>query len=105
MPPPPPPPPPAAPPAPPPGNFAPPPKTKDRAALLNSIHKGAKLKHAMTNDRSGPNLTVEKGSTPGGGGGGGRGPPMGMPMGMPPPKSSPGLPFLSEYGSNEIQQK
>lgn len=31
-----------------------PPAAADRSALLNQIHKGAKLKKAVTNDRSAP---------------------------------------------------
>ena len=53
------PPPPPPPPGPPPPSVAasgPPPKTKSRGALLSDIHKGAKLKKTVTNDRSGPAL-------------------------------------------------
>jgi hypothetical protein len=61
------------------------PKTdKSRGKLLDSIHKGTKLKKTVTNDRSGPDLSVAKKGPSGGGG-----PPMGgMPMGMGMP--SPG---------------
>lgn len=57
--PPPPPPPPGAPP--PPKAPAPPPASKggkptDRGALLGQIHKGAKLKKTVTNDRSAPSV-------------------------------------------------
>ena len=55
---------PGPPPPPPPGMMPPPPpapmslpkagKSDDRAALLKSIQKGAKLKKAVTNDRSAP---------------------------------------------------
>lgn len=58
MPPPPPPPPPAAPAPPPPapafGGGGKGGKAPSRGALLDSIHKGAKLKKAVTNDRSAP---------------------------------------------------
>ena len=65
LPPPPPPPPPLPPPLPPPRppppasapvSTHPPPKTKSRGALLSEIHKGAKLKKTVTNDRSAPYL-------------------------------------------------
>ena len=63
MPPPPPPPPGPPPPGPPPppsggaAKFKPPPaKGGGRGALLDSIHKGAKLKKAVTNDRSAPSV-------------------------------------------------
>ena len=55
-----PPPPPPGPP-PPPAVAPPPPKTdKSRGKLLDSIHKGSKLKKTVTNDRSGPDLTRTK---------------------------------------------
>lgn len=44
-------------PPPPPKVSAPPPVTKDRKKLLGDIHKGKRLKHTETNDRSGPDLT------------------------------------------------
>ena len=43
-------------PPPPPAFTAPPPATKDRKALLGDIHKGKKLKKAVTVDKSGPKL-------------------------------------------------
>lgn len=52
--PPPPPPPPGPPPPPAPSAAVKPPSSKDRGALLSQIHKGAKLKKAVTNDRSAP---------------------------------------------------
>ena len=64
-----PPPPPPAPPPPPPPTFSEAniekPKLskkqeKDRGALLTDIHKGRKLKKAVTNDRSGPVLDQRK---------------------------------------------
>ena len=59
---PPPPPPPPGPPPPPsaPVSTGPPPKTKNRGALLSQIHKGAKLKKTVTNDRSGPTLDSKR---------------------------------------------
>ena len=55
--PPPPPPPPGPPPPPSAAASRPPPKnTKSRGALLSDIHKGARLKKVVTNDRSGPVL-------------------------------------------------
>ncbi len=56
----PPPPPPGGPPPPPANDFKPPPKTAARGALLSDISKGAKLKKAVTNDRSGPDLAATK---------------------------------------------
>ena len=38
---------------------------KDRGALLGDIHKGMKLKKAVTNDRSGPCLDSECGGREG----------------------------------------
>ena len=52
----PPPPPSGGPPPPPANNFKAPPKTKGRAQLLGDIHKGAKLKKAVTVDKSAPVL-------------------------------------------------
>lgn len=57
------PPPPPPPPGPPPPSTAvssrPPPKTKSRGALLSEIHKGAKLKKTVTNDRSAPSFDAK----------------------------------------------
>lgn len=71
------PPPPPPPGPPPPAAPAPPPvgkggKASDRGALLCQIHKGTKLKKAVTNDKSAPVLAPQK-STPAMGGGGGAG--------------------------------
>jgi WAS/WASL-interacting protein len=49
--------PPPPPPPPPPPVSSPPPVTKDRKKLMGDIHKGAKLKKTVTNDRSGPDLS------------------------------------------------
>ena len=64
-PPPPPPPPPLPPPRPPPPSGAPvstgsPPKRKRKGSLLSEIHKGAKLKKTVTNDRSAPYLDSKR---------------------------------------------
>ena len=49
-----PPPPPPPPPPPTSSTNAAPPKSNNRAMLLNEIHKGTRLKKAVTNDRSAP---------------------------------------------------
>lgn len=69
-----PPPPPPPPGPPPPAAPAPPPvgkggKAADRGALLNQIHKGAKLKKAITNDKSAPVLSAPKSTGSSGGAG------------------------------------
>lgn len=73
------PPPPPPPPGPPPPPSAQPPphvgkggKASDRGALLNQIHKGAKLKKAVTNDKSAPVLVAPKSAPIMGGGGAGK---------------------------------
>jgi hypothetical protein len=62
------------------------PPTEGRGALLSSIQGGAKLKKAVTNDRSKPILDA-KGT---GGGSGGGSPSRGPPMGMPSRGNAPG---------------
>ncbi|MCJ1484547.1 hypothetical protein MMC06_004718 [Schaereria dolodes] len=69
----------------------PPTVTKDRGALLTDITKGARLKKAVTNDRSAPVVGNEKSPS--------TGPPVGgapaIPgLGRPPPLSAPPVPGL-----------
>ncbi|KXG49024.1 uncharacterized protein PGRI_028940 [Penicillium griseofulvum] len=108
MPPPPPPPPPppgglGGPPPPPPPGALPsrPPKAqvKDRGALLSDIHKGTKLKKAVTNDRSAPIV--------GGSGGVSSAPPIAgappVPGARPPPKSGLAPPVPSGPAANRLR--
>ncbi|KAI4174762.1 MAG: hypothetical protein LQ343_002133 [Gyalolechia ehrenbergii] len=87
------------PPPPPPGGSSvparpPPAVAKDRGALLTDITKGAKLKKAVTNDRSAPQVGKASGSS--------GGPPVGAPPipGLPKPPAGLAPPVPGDKGLN-----